>query len=103
VDYRILFTQKALNDLAGLVSHIAEDDADAASRFGNALLNHVDLLNRFPRMGTAIRARSRVRKLVHGPVVVYYRIRDEQHAVEILQFRHGSRQPLDPQFRSGAV
>jgi plasmid stabilization system protein ParE len=95
VDYRILVTQKALNDLASLVSHIAEDDADAASRFGNALLNHVDLLSRFPFMGTAIGRRLRVRKLVHSPVVVYYRILEEQHAVEILQFRHGSRQAPD--------
>ena len=91
MDYRILFTQKALNDLAGLISHIAEDDADAASRFGNALLNHVDLLSRFPRMGEAATKRSHVRKLVHSPVVVYYRIQETQHAVEILQFRHGSR------------
>jgi plasmid stabilization system protein ParE len=95
VDYRILFTQKALNDLAGLISHIAEDDADAASRFGNALLNHVDLLSRFPRMGEAVRKRSRVRKLVHSPVVVYYRIQEKQRAVQILQFRHGARKAPD--------
>ena len=95
MDYRILFTQKALNDLAELISHIAEDDANAASRFGNALPNHVDLLSRFPHMGTAIKSRSRVRKLVHSPIVVYYRIQDDKQAVEILQFWHGSRQVLD--------
>lgn len=61
MDYRIFFTQKALTDLAELIDHIAEDDADAASRFGDALLNHVDLLSRFPRMGSLIAARSRVR------------------------------------------
>lgn len=95
MDYRILFTQKALTDLAGLIRRIAEDDPDAASRFGNALLNHVDLLSRFPRMGTAITQRSRVRKLVHSPVVVYYRLLEEQRAVEILQFRHGAQKSPD--------
>jgi len=60
VDYRLLFTQRALNDLAEIIGHIAEEDDDAASRFGNALLDHVDLLTRFPRMGSTIRKRSRV-------------------------------------------
>ena len=42
MDYRLLFTQRALNDLAEIIGHIAEEDDDAASRFGNALLDHVD-------------------------------------------------------------
>jgi len=91
VDYRLLFTERALNDLSEIVSHIAEDDAEAASRFGNALLDHIESLARFPRMGGRIRKRSRVRKLVHSPVLVYYRIREDRHFVEVLHFRHGSR------------
>jgi plasmid stabilization system protein ParE len=91
VDYRVLFTQRALSDLAEIVGHIAEDDGEAATRFGNALLDHVDLLSRFPRMGSAIRKRSRVRKLQHSPILVYYRIREDKHIIEVLHFRHGSR------------
>jgi plasmid stabilization system protein ParE len=75
VDYRILFTKRALDDLAEIIGYIAEDDGEAATRFGNALLDHVDLLSRFPRMGGVIRKRSRVRKLQHSPIFVYYRIR----------------------------
>jgi plasmid stabilization system protein ParE len=37
VDYRLLFTQRSLKDLAEIIGHIAEDDAEAASRFGNSL------------------------------------------------------------------
>jgi plasmid stabilization system protein ParE len=91
VDYRILFTQKALNDLAEIIGHIAEDDDEAASRFGNALLDHVDLLTRFPRMGSTIRKRLRVRKLLHSPILVYYKICKDKLVVEVLHFRHGSR------------
>ena len=91
MDYRILFTQESLNDLAEIIGHIAEDDSQAAMRFGSSLLDHVDLLTRFPRMGGAIRKRSRVRKLLHSPVLVYYRIREEKHVIEVLHFRHGSR------------
>ena len=71
MDYSLLFTQTALSDLADIVEHIAEDDAEAASLFGNALLDHVDLLTHFPRMGSTIRKRSRVRKLLHSPILVY--------------------------------
>ncbi len=60
-------------------------------RFGNALLDHVDLLTRFPRMGGTIRKRSRVRKLQPSPVLVYYRVGEDGHLVEVLHFRHGSR------------
>lgn len=91
MDYRLLFTQRALNDLAEIIGHIAEEDDDAASRFGNALLDHVDLLTRFPRMGSTVRKRSRVRKLLHSPILVYYQIREDKRLVEVLHFRHGSR------------
>ena len=93
MDYRLLFTQTALDDLSEIIGRIAEDDGDAASRFGNALLDHVDLLTRFPRMGGPIRKRSRIRKLLHSPVLVYYQIREDKRVVEVVHLRHGSRRP----------
>jgi plasmid stabilization system protein ParE len=93
VDYRVLFTQRALSDLSEIVGHVAQDDAEASSRFGEASLDHVDLLGRFPCMGNTIRKRSRVRKLVHSPILVYYQVHQEKHLVEVLHFRHGSRKP----------
>jgi toxin ParE1/3/4 len=93
VDFRLLFTQKALKDLAEIIGYIAEDDPQAAERFGNSLLDHVQLLTRFPRMGAAIRKRARVRKLSHSPILVYYRIRDDKRLIEILHLRHASRKP----------
>ena len=93
MDYRLLFTQRALSDLSEIVGHIAQDDDEAASRFGKALLDHVDLLGRFPRMGNTTRKKSRVRKLAHSPILVYYQVREDKRLVEILHFRHGSRKP----------
>ncbi len=91
MDYRLLYTQRAISDLAEIIGHIAEDDDEAASRFGKSLLDHVDLLTDFPRMGGTIRKRSRVRKLLHSPILVYYQIREDKRVVEVLHFRHGSR------------
>jgi plasmid stabilization system protein ParE len=94
VDYRVFFTKKALAELAEIADYIAADSPDAATRFGNALLDHVSLLERFPRMGPVADERSQVRVLVHGPILVYYRIREDKHRVSVLRFRHGSRKRL---------
>lgn len=93
MDFLVLFTERALSDLADIVSHIAKDNPDAAHRFGNSLLDHIDLLGRFPRMGSAIRKRARVRKLLHSPVSVYYQIREDKRVVEVLHLRHAARRP----------
>jgi toxin ParE1/3/4 len=93
VDYRLLYTKKALNDLAEIIGHIAEDDAQAASRFGSSLAAHVELLARFPHMGGRIRKRPRVRKLLHSPFLVYYQVREAKREIEVLHIRHGARKP----------
>jgi plasmid stabilization system protein ParE len=82
-----------LNDLSDIVGHIALDDGEAASRFGSALLDHIDLLRRFPRMANAVHKRSRVRKLVHSPILVYYQILEDRKLIEVLHLRHGAREP----------
>lgn len=93
MDFRISYTQRALNGLREIVTQIAEDDAEAAERFGGSLLDHVELLEKFPRIGTPVRRRPEVRKLVHSPIVVYYRIHEARRLIEILHFRHGARKP----------
>ena len=93
MDYRLLYAQKALNDLAEIVGRIAEDDAQAAFRFGSSLSAHVELLARFPRMGGLVRKRPSVRKLLHSPFLVYYRVREAKREIEVLHIRHGARKP----------
>jgi plasmid stabilization system protein ParE len=34
--------------------------------------------------------------LVHSPVLIYYRVQEKEHTVEILHLRHGSRR--EPRF-----
>jgi len=51
MDFCLRYTQRALNDLAQIIGYIAEDDTAGASRFGSSLLDHLELLTRFPRMG----------------------------------------------------
>jgi plasmid stabilization system protein ParE len=100
VDYQLFYTQRALSDLAGIVGRIAEDDPKAAALFGDSLLDHIDLVCRFPRMGAVLRKRSRVRKLVHTPIIVYYAVDEKNRTIDVIHLRHASRRPpgreLDP-------
>jgi plasmid stabilization system protein ParE len=93
MDFRLRYTQRALNDLAQIIGHIAEGDAEAASRFGNSLLDHLDLLARFPRMGSAIPKRPKIRKLLHSPILVYYRVLESKALIEVLHLRHVAQKP----------
>jgi toxin ParE1/3/4 len=91
VEYKILFSESALTDLEALLEFIERDNPDAAEHFGNSLLNHVDLLGSFPRIGEPVPRRRGIRKLLHTPIRIYYRIHEDRKVVEIIQFRHGAR------------
>ncbi|HEX5432745.1 MAG TPA: type II toxin-antitoxin system RelE/ParE family toxin [Candidatus Angelobacter sp.] len=57
------------------------------------------MLISFPFMGSAIRKRPRVRKLVHTPILVYYRVDEKKRVIEVLHLRHGSRKPPKSELR----
>ena len=89
--YKILFTEDALVDLEIILDYIRADSPEAATRFGTALLNHVELLQTFPRIGVAVPRRPGIRKLLHTPIRVYYRIREDPGMIEVLHFWHVAR------------
>jgi toxin ParE1/3/4 len=91
VAYRVLYSDAALISLEDVLEFIHRDNPAAAARFGNALLNHVDLLAEFPHIGAPMNAWSAIREIVHTPIRIYYRIHEDRKTVEVLQFRHGSR------------
>jgi plasmid stabilization system protein ParE len=91
VGYKILFTEDALVDLEIILDYMRADKPDAANRFGTALLNHIELLQSFPRIGVLVPRRPGVRNLLHTPIRVYYRIREDPGLIEILHLWHVAR------------
>jgi len=89
--FQIVVSRSAKRDLLQIVDYIRRDNPSAAERFAAAILNHVEMLARFPRMGEPVEKRPGVRKLLHTPVRIYYRIDEEQNRVEILHFWHAAR------------
>lgn len=94
--YKILFTEDALNDLEIVLDLISGDNPSAAERFGTALLNHVALLENLLRIGVPVRRRAGVRRILHSPLRVYYRLYEDRRLIEILHFWHAARK--DPSF-----
>ena len=94
---KILFAEDAVADLESIHDYISTDNPAAAKRFVSGLLNHVGLLATLPHIGAPISNHSGVRKMLHTPVRVYYRILEGRRAVQILHFWHVSRQ--EPKFR----
>lgn len=88
---KVLFTEDALNDLEVLLDYIAVDNPNAAERFGTALLKHIELLETLPWIGMPVPGRTGIRKILHSPERIYYRVHKDRRLVEILHLWHGSR------------
>jgi plasmid stabilization system protein ParE len=92
VDFQIRITRAALADLEEILACSWANFPAPAERFGNAILNHLDLLRSFPYIGRPVAKRPGVRQLAHNPILVYYRVNEAPNFVEILHFWHSSRQ-----------
>ena len=91
MDFQVRITQAALGDFEEILEYSWINFPDAAERFGNAILNHIDLLKRFPFIGSPVTHHPGVRRLVHTPILIYYRVNENPNFVEILHFRRSSR------------
>jgi len=96
VDFQIRITRAALEDFEEILAYSWANFPTTAERFGNSILNHVDLLRSFPHIGSPVAGRRGVRQLVHTPILIYYRVSEAPNFVEILHFWHSSRQAPTP-------
>lgn len=95
MDFQIRIAEAALADFAEILAYSWAHFPATAEQFGNAILNHVDLLRSFPYIGSPVATRPGIRQLVHTPILIYYRVHDAPNFVEILHFQHGARGDAD--------
>jgi toxin ParE1/3/4 len=91
VDYEVILTEPARDDLREIVAFIAQDNPQAAVTFRDRLIAETETLVRFPQRGRLMRRRGNVRKLVCRPYLILYRVAESRRTVEILRFWHGAR------------
>ena len=93
--YKVVLNQTFLSDLEAVVSYIAKDNATAAQKFGQEILDSAAALETFP----ARHSPHRFYPKVHGFVTrrhykIFYRIDTDSKVVEVLRLwdaRRGSR------------
>ena len=93
MDYKIIFSQPAIEDLESIVRFIANDNQQAAGHFGKQLIESVRPLAQFPRMGRVVPEQNDedIREIIFKPYRVFYRVKDEMGAIEIIRSWHAAR------------
>ena len=93
MDYKIIFSDPAIDDLKSIVRYIAEDNQDAAAKFGGKLIESVRHLAEFPRFGRVVPEQNdeNIREIILKPYRIFYRVKDGEEVVEVIRFWHAAR------------
>jgi toxin ParE1/3/4 len=54
MDFKVILTDQAIDDLRSIAGFIAKDDPDGAVAFGNQLIEKALTLNKFPEQGRVV-------------------------------------------------
>ena len=93
--WRVTLSEQAETDLQATVEFIATRNPDAAVRVGDELVDLILALDELPLRVTRVKARPRLRKLVHRHYLIYYRPNESTRMVEIVRIWDGHRNPSD--------
>jgi toxin ParE1/3/4 len=89
---KLRFTRRAIEDLAGIGNYIGEQNPAAAVRVRSAILDTLQLLVEYPRIGRAQTVEG-VRKIVtrRYSYIIYYSVDADAHEVIIISVQHPAR------------
>jgi plasmid stabilization system protein ParE len=95
--YRLIWSPTARLDLRDLLTYIAEDDPAAARAFARSLFRTIERLPRFPESGRIVPEFNEptIREVIRKPCRIVYRIKAEDHLIEIARVWHAARGLVD--------
>lgn len=96
MEFKLIWTQRAIGDLSEIVRHYREDEKsiDAAGKVGTAIIDRVEVLQTFPDIGSRYPRKDGAHREVHCfDYRIFYRIDRELRAVYIVRIWHGSQDP----------
>jgi toxin ParE1/3/4 len=93
MDYRVILSPRAIQDLESIVRYIALDNPQRAESFGQELIDATKVLRRFPEMGRVVPGLrgTGAREMIHRPFRIVYRVNHQKQTVEVSRFWHGAR------------
>lgn len=86
MDFQIQISEPALAEFESLLDYSWSHFPESSERFGNDLLDHLELLRKFPYLGIPVPEHPNIRELVHTPILIYYKVRRNPDRIEILHF-----------------
>ena len=89
--FKILYHEDALADLEEIFSWSREQRPETTEQFANSLFSRLDSLQAFPYIGAAVSGHPNLRRLLHSPLYVYYRVDAARGGIEILHIWHANR------------
>ena len=90
-EFQLRLTSQAARDLREIVAYIARDNPVAAERFGLALVEKAELLQKFPLLGKKVQGTENDRVLVEDPILIFYQPDNAAGVIVIKRFWHGAR------------
>ena len=93
MDFKVLITQPAIEDLGGIAKYIGRDNPDSARRTGYWLIEKAESLRQLPFRGRLVPERSQgdCRELIAEEYRIVYRVKEDQKLVEVPRFWHSKR------------
>lgn len=93
MDYKVILSPRAIQDLNQIVRYISLDDSEKALRFGYALIDAALSLGRLPERGRCVPefADGVTREIIYAPYRIIYRVNKAQKAVWVSRFWHAAR------------
>jgi toxin ParE1/3/4 len=93
MEFQVIWSPEALDDLHSLTSFIAQDNPRAAESVGLALINGTELLSKHPLLGRLVPElnNTSIRELIRPPYRVIYEVSKRRRLVEVLRIWHGAR------------
>jgi toxin ParE1/3/4 len=93
VYHKVILSPQAIQDLSEVVRYISADNPQAATRFGNALIDASLSLQTLPERGRFVPefADGITREIIFGAYRIIYRVNPEQKTVWVSRFWHAAR------------
>jgi plasmid stabilization system protein ParE len=90
--FKVVWADVAFANLEAIVSYLSQTSPDTAEKVGTAVLDHIEILKSFPRIGPRYPKdpRGRIREITSGKYRVLYRIDEPRSVVEIVTSWHSS-------------
>jgi len=93
MEFKIIWSPQAIDDLEGLIRFICRDDPLAAERLGFKIVDRINTLSLQPSLGPVVmrQAGSSIRRLLVVPFQIFYRPSPRLRMIEILKIWHSAR------------